>query len=93
MKLTSYQIREALREGRHMDAAVILAQHYGYVMEPPEKAISVTRVPHTGYAMRMWLGSGSRGFEWDEGDLYSTIGIGRVGPLTAMVIWEPHEDR
>ena len=92
MKLASYQIREALREGRHMDAATILAQHYGYVVEPPEKAISITRVPHTGYAMRMWLGSGSRGFEW-EGDLYSTIGIGRVGPLTAIVIWAPHEDR
>lgn len=92
MKLASYQIREALRERRHMDAAVILAQHYGCVMESPEKTISITRVPHTGYAMRMWLGRGSRGFEWDEGEYY-TIGIGGGGPLTAMVIWEPHEDR
>lgn len=91
MKLTSYQIREALREGRHMDAATILAQHYGCVMEPPEKAISITRVPHTGYAMRMWLGF--RGLEWEEGGFYCTVGTGGSGPITSMVIWTPHEDR
>jgi len=76
-----------------MDAAAILAQHYGYVIEPPEKAIIITRATHIRYAMRMWIGSGSRRFEWEDGDFYSTIGIGRAGPLTAMVIWEPHEDR
>ena len=91
MKLTSYQIREALREGRHMDAATILAQHYGYVIDPPVKEIKITRVPHIRYAMRIWLDF--RGFEWEEGDVYCTIGTGGSGPITSMVIWTPNENR
>jgi len=91
MKLASYQIREALREGRHMDAATILAQAYGYAIDPPLKEIKVTRVPHTNYAIRIWLHH--RGFEWEDGGFYSAIGTGGHGPLTAMVIWTPNENR
>jgi len=91
MKLTSYQIREAIKEGRHIDAATILAQHYGYVIDPPESEIKVTRVPHTRYAIRIWLHH--RVFEWEDGDLYSTYGTGGNGPLISMVIWTPNENR
>lgn len=91
MKLISYQIREALREGRHMDAATILAQYHGYTIEPPENPINISLLEHDHYAMRVWLHH--RGLEWEEGDVYCTIGTGVSGPITSMVIWTPHEDR
>ena len=53
MKLTSYQIREALKEGKYQEAACILAQHYGHTIDPPENKVRVSLLSHTGYAIRI----------------------------------------
>lgn len=90
MKLQSYAIREALVEGRHMDAARLLARLYGVDISDQQESLKITRQHHTDYAIRVWLGRYA--FEWEAGNFYSATHDRYAALSGEIVIWSPHEN-
>lgn len=92
MKLHSYAIREALVEGRHMDAARLLAWHNCVEMGLEQEEIKIMHNHHTDYAIRIRIGR--CGFEWEAGKFHSLYSLAHSGNPTSreIIIWSPHEN-